>query len=128
MKKIILSMLLLIAAVIVSNAQLKTQAPKPALVQVITEYDFGTIPQGKPVTYKFEFKNIGKDPLIIRNASASCACVNPNWTKEPILKGKSGFVEATYNAVAHGPFTKTVTVNYVGDFVPTVLTIKGTVQ
>ena len=30
-----------------------------------TEYDFGKIPQGKPVTHVFEVKNNGKDSLKI---------------------------------------------------------------
>src|SRR6188768_4185340 len=44
-------------------------------------YDFGKIPQGKPVTHIFEVTNTGKTALTITNVQASCGCTTPEWEK-----------------------------------------------
>ncbi len=90
-------------------------------------HDFGKIEQGKPVTHVFEFKNTGADPVVISDASASCGCTKPNWTREPIMPGKTGSVSATFNAAAMGQFTKTVTVTSNAEAGQTVLYLKGEV-
>ena len=72
-------------------------------------HDFGTIPEGPVAEYAFEFKNVGKAPLIIQNASASCGCTTPEWSKEPVLPGKKGKVVVRYNTQGRvGPIDKTV--------------------
>ena len=89
-------------------------------------WDFGDIPQGIPVTHVFEYSNSGKDPLIVSQATASCGCTTPVWTKEPVLSGKTGTVSVTFNAAREGSFVKTVTVlSNSGN--PAYLTIKGNV-
>jgi Protein of unknown function (DUF1573) len=90
-------------------------------------HDFGKIEQGKPVTHVFEFKNTGTDPVVINDAQASCGCTKPNWTREPIMPGKTGSVSATFNAAAAGQFTKTVTVTSNAEAGQTVLYLKGEV-
>jgi hypothetical protein len=75
-----------------------------------TNYDFGRIVQGKPVTATFKFTNKGEAPLIISNARGSCGCTGVEYPKEPVMPGKTGEVKATYNAAAMGAFSKTVTV------------------
>ena len=37
-------------------------------------YDFGKIPQGKPVYYSFDIVNTGKAELKLDNVQASCGC------------------------------------------------------
>lgn len=72
-------------------------------------HDFGTIPEGPVAEYAFEFKNVGKSPLIIQNASASCGCTTPEWSREPVLPGKKGKVVVRYNTQGRvGPIDKTV--------------------
>ena len=90
--------------------------------------DVGEIPQGKPKAIIFEFKNTGKNDVIITNVQGSCGCTATDYTKESIKAGKSGFVTATYNATNVGAFTKTVTVTTNADASPKVLTLKGTVK
>ena len=90
-------------------------------------HDFSKIEQGKPVTHVFEFKNMGSDPIVINDAQASCGCTKPNWTREPVLPGKTGTVSATFNAAAPGQFTKTVTVTSNAEAGQTVLYLKGEV-
>jgi len=140
MKKIILSLGVLALTASVSMAQdkkkMETAAPaatQQAAAQTIEVlkfkeevHDFGTIPQNKPVTNEFTFKNTSKVPVTIQNVSTSCGCTSPEWSKEPILPGKSGMVKATYNAASPAPFSKTVTVTTsVGT---KTLTIKGVVE
>ncbi|QJW88326.1 DUF1573 domain-containing protein [Spirosoma taeanense] len=90
-------------------------------------HDFGKVEQGKPVTHVFEFKNTGTDPIIISDATASCGCTKPSFSREPVMPGKSGTVSATYNAAAAGQFTKTVTVTSNAESGQTVLYLKGEV-
>jgi Protein of unknown function (DUF1573) len=72
-------------------------------------YDFSKIKEGPVAEHVFEFTNVGKEPLIIQSASASCGCTTPEWPKEPILPGKSGKITVHYNTQGRpGPFTKTV--------------------
>jgi Protein of unknown function (DUF1573) len=79
------------------------------------EFNFGKIPQGKPVTHIFEITNIGKDSLKIVNVQASCGCTTPEWDRDKaIAPGKSTKITVGYNAAAEGPFTKPVTITYNG--------------
>jgi Protein of unknown function (DUF1573) len=92
-----------------------------------TEYNFGKIPQGKPVTHIFEVGNTGKDSLHIINVAASCGCTTPEWDREKkIASGATSKITVGYNAAAEGPFTKTITVTYNENQVK-VITIKGEV-
>jgi len=89
--------------------------------------DVGQIPQGTPKAIVFEFKNTGKAAVVITNVKGSCGCTATDYTKEPILPGKSAKVTATYNAANKGAFTKTVTVTTSAETTPKILTLKGTV-
>jgi len=73
-------------------------------------HDFGKIKQGESATFEFKFTNKGSVPLILTNASPSCGCTTPDWTKTPVMPGQQGFVKATFNAASPGGFNKTITV------------------
>lgn len=91
------------------------------------EYDFGKIPQGKPVTTVFSVTNTGKTPLKIENVQASCGCTTPEWEKDKAIEpGATSKITVGYNAAAEGPFTKTITVTYNGTQTK-LLAIKGEV-
>src|SRR4051812_2994080 len=47
-------------------------------------HDFGTVPEGPTAEYDFEFKNVGKEPIVITEAHGSCGCTVPTWPHEPI--------------------------------------------
>jgi hypothetical protein len=76
----------------------KPEGPLPVLAFEKTEHDFGTIPEGKVVEYTFKFKNTGEAPLIIQNAQPSCGCTVPDWSKDPIPVGGTGFVKASFDS------------------------------
>lgn len=105
----------------------KTKTEAAVFNWVLTEYDFGKIKVGIPVTYEFSFTNQGKIPLVISTVQASCGCTVTSYTKDPIEPGAKGFVKATYNAANVGQFTKTVTVNANTEEGVARLTIKGEV-
>lgn len=90
-------------------------------------HDFGKIEQGKPVTYVFSFKNTGTAPIVVTDATASCGCTKPSWSKEPVAPGQTGSVSATFNAAGMGPFNKTVTVTSNAKTSTVYLTLKGEV-
>lgn len=90
-------------------------------------HDFGHLREGDPADYAFEFKNSGKEPLVIQRVQASCGCTTPDWSKEPIASGKNGLVKVAYATQGRpGAFTKTLTV-YTNQGTK-VLTIKGDVE
>lgn len=75
-----------------------------------TEHDFGTIAQGTNVEHTFTFTNTGKAPLVITNASSSCGCTVPTWTKEPIAPGETGEMVVKFNGSGQNQVTKTVNI------------------
>jgi len=137
MKKIITSVALLAVIALGATAQDKKAAPTPAPAAQpgnmaafkwdATTFDFGKIPQGKPVTHEFKFSNVGKVPLVLSSVNASCGCTTPDWTKDPIAPGKTGTIKATFNAASAGAFNKSITVNANVEGGATYLTIKGEV-
>jgi hypothetical protein len=62
------------------------------------EHDFGTIQEGAVVTHTFKFKNVGEVPLVIQNASASCGCTVPDYSREPVAVGETGEVQVKFNS------------------------------
>ena len=76
--------------------------------------DFGKIKQNVPQKGTFTVTNIGSEPLIIEQANPTCGCTISDYTKEPIAPGKTGVINATYNAAAAGHFEKHLTVKFAG--------------
>jgi len=91
------------AGTVTTTAAVTTTAPVmsngPAMKFEYVTHDFGKITQGDKVTYKFNFANVGKAPLIISNAVASCGCTTPVWPKGPILPGAGGQIVVTFNSL-----------------------------
>jgi hypothetical protein len=137
MKKLV-TLLLITLSVAAVNAQKTAITPAPAVTDVTTvpvetlvlkesEFNFGKIPQGKPVTHVFEITNTGKDSLKIVNVQASCGCTTPEWERDkPLAPGATAKITVGYNAAAEGPFTKPVTITYNGSQIKQ-LFIKGEV-
>jgi len=76
----------------------KPEGPLPVFEFASTEHDFGTINEGDVVEHTFKFTNNGEAPLIIQNATGSCGCTVPTWSKEPIPVGGEGIVTAKFNS------------------------------
>lgn len=90
------------------------------------EFDFGTIPQGKPVYHSFSFRNASGTPVKLDGVAATCGCTTPEWTKDPIAPGANDLIKVGYNAATEGYFEKYITVTYNGN-VTKQIKIKGKV-
>ncbi len=115
-------------AVVATPAAQTPQTPSQLKWEKET-HEFGTIEQGKPVSYEFTFTNTTSKDVTLTNVKASCGCTATNYTKTAIKPGEKGTVTATYNAAAGGAFHKTVTVmTSEENSAPKIITIKGTVK
>jgi Protein of unknown function (DUF1573) len=92
-------------------------------------YNYGDIYESPtPAEHIFEFKNVGKKPLVISEAHGSCGCTVPTWPKEPILPGMTGTISVKYSTQGRqGPINKEVTINS-NAAAPYVLHIRGNVK
>lgn len=78
--------------------EVKPEGPLPIMSFATSEYDFGTIKEGDVVEHEFKITNTGQAPLIIQSAQPSCGCTVPDWTKEPIPVGGTGYVKAKFDS------------------------------
>lgn len=101
MKKLV-GGLLLFGVFAISNAQTITFEK--------TTIDYGTVKANSDGNKVFTFTNTGDKPLIVSNVVPSCGCTASDWTKEPVLPGKSGQVKVHYNTAIVNPFKKTIEV------------------
>ena len=93
-----------------------------------TRHNFGIFAQDTAiVTHEFVFTNVGKSPLIIHQASASCGCTVPEYTLEPIMPGEKGKITVTYNGKGRRPgvFRKSITIHNNGKQTPVRIYIEG---
>ncbi|MEJ7586032.1 MAG: DUF1573 domain-containing protein [Ferruginibacter sp.] len=91
-------------------------------------HNFGEIPKGVPVSVAFEFTNTGDGALIITHVLTSCGCTASDYSKEPIMPGKSSSIKVSFNAANAGAFSKTITVNSNEQEAGKILSIKGVVK
>ncbi len=74
-------------------------------------YDFGKITEGEKVSFDYEFTNIGKTPLIIKEAVATCGCTIPEPPKEPIAPGAKSRIKVVFSSAGkEGLQDKVVTI------------------
>ena len=90
--------------------EVKPDGPLPVVSFANIAHDFGSIPQGKKVSYTYKFTNTGEAPLVIQSANPTCGCTVSNYTKESIPVGGSGFVTADFDAKSAGAQNKSITV------------------
>jgi hypothetical protein len=99
-----------------ATADTKAEVKKAVVETLLLKeevYDFGKIPQGKPVHHIFTVTNLSQLPLKIANVQASCGCTTPEWDKEnAIPPGQDAKITVGYNAAAEGSFNKFITITY----------------
>ena len=151
MKKVFITLLCLSISAAAANAQDKknaTPAPAPTPAPAAAPqapapdpdagefkfkegdtHDFGEVPEGPLAEYDFEFKNTGKQPILIQDAHGSCGCTVPTWPHEPILPKEKAVIHVAYTTNGRpGPIMKEVTINSNAKQQPMVLHIRGTVK
>lgn len=109
--------------------QLSGQQSGPVIAFSEKEHDFGTFRESEGVvSHDFIFTNSGNAPLIINDVKASCGCTTPQWTKEPLLPGRTGTIRVSFDPKARpGSFNKTINVNSNADVPSVILSIHGVV-
>lgn len=73
-------------------------------------WNFGKIEElGGPVSHTFSFTNTGGKPVVLEEVSVSCGCTTPEYSKAPVLPGRTGTICITYDpANRPGPFNKEI--------------------
>ncbi len=100
----------------------------PVMKFAEAEFDFGDIKGDTKVHHTFTFTNTGKSPLLIEDATASCGCTTPSWTKEPVAPGAQGQMEVQFDSRGkHGIISKQVAVRANTQPSITTILIKGNV-
>lgn len=127
MRKALLSISLVMLGLWASAQVKPVSDTKPETIQLKeSSFDFGRIPQGKPVTHVFKVTNTGSAPLVLEDVQASCGCTTPEWSKEPIAPGATAEIKVGYNAAAEGSFEKSINIIYQQGQMK-MITIKGAV-
>lgn len=92
-----------------------------------TVHNFGEIMLGNgPVSCTFTVTNTGSKPALIYNVTTTCGCTDAQWTREPILPGKTGTISVTYsNDEGPYPFDKSLTVYFSDIKKPVILKLRG---
>ena len=83
------------------NVVSEHEAPNPnapVMTFAEAEFNFGDIRPDSKVHHTFLFTNTGKSPLLIEDATASCGCTTPSWTKEPVAPGAQGKMEVQFDS------------------------------
>ena len=126
MKRALICFFLSIALTGTANSQ---QSKCAAVEYMSTIYDYDTLEQGSDGLCTFTFRNTGSEPLIIISASSSCGCTTPEYSKKPVMPGKTGEVKVKYSTETLGSFRKTIVVKSNASNAPTsVLRIRGFVR
>ncbi|HEV3259196.1 MAG TPA: DUF1573 domain-containing protein [Gemmataceae bacterium] len=72
-------------------------------------HDFGSVPRGAQLYFRFPLKNIWTVPLQIMEVRASCGCVTPTVSTQLLERGGTGYLDVTMDAHRFvGPKTVTV--------------------
>lgn len=101
-----------IAAASCNNAE-KSTADLEAIIKDSSKYttiqwldtsvNFGSKKMGEIVNITFRCKNTGDKPLYLYNVRPSCGCTLADYTKQPILPGKEGKIDAQFDTKKSHP-------------------------
>jgi len=94
-----------------------------------SKYDFGTVKEGAVVDHTFKFKNEGTEPVILGQVSTSCGCTTPSYTTDPVLPGKEGEINVSFNSAGHpGVQQKLITISSNAETPVMTVELRGTVE
>ncbi len=101
-----------------------------AKLQVIdSKKNFGFVKRGELIKNEFEIKNIGNEPLIIKDVEIACSCTTVDFPKQPILPGQATIVTVNFNTTTvYGRQDREVYLNSNALGGPTKLRYKGFVK
>ena len=82
------------------EARIEDAQSQPLTNLVLSEntFDFGDIKKGESVEHEYQVTNTGKNPLIISSVVPGCGCTAPDYTKDPIMPGKTGTITLKFDS------------------------------
>ena len=114
MKKLLIAFAILLIANVgmaqSNTSQTSTSATGAEISFAKKTIDYGTLHVGDVKTIEMTFTNTGKKPLILDNVTTNCDCTEVDWSKKPVMPGKTGVIKVTYTAKHTGLISKWVTV------------------
>lgn len=127
MKKILILSLTILTVSISFAQEAKKTVDGPEIKFDKSFFDIGEIKVGEVREVTVTLTNVGNRPLILDNVVSSCDCTEVEWSKAPVLPGKTTTLKATYTAKDPGIISKRVTVLSNAENDRVVLEIKGNV-
>lgn len=92
------------------NAQEKKNITGAEISFAKKTIDYGTLHVGDVKVVEMIYTNVGKKPLILDNVTTNCDCTKVDWSKKPVMPGKTGVIKVTYTAKNTGLISKWITV------------------
>ncbi|WP_292008355.1 DUF1573 domain-containing protein [Chryseobacterium sp.] len=86
------------SGVVGADAAVASNQPSTTLALSESNFDFGNIKKGDKVEHVYEVTNTGTNPLIISEVKPGCGCTAPDFTKDPILPGKTGKITLHFDS------------------------------
>ena len=126
-KRQIFSLLLLFVQWSIFNSQCSVVMAQPRFVPDTDIKKAGEVAFQTPRKFSLGFTNKGDKPLVIKEAKASCDCIDVSFPKTSIAAGSRGEIELTFNASLLGSFYKEVEVLTNASDKPAYIAIQGTV-
>jgi len=108
------------------NKAQEPEKPQTGIVFKEMAFNFNEKDYNSDVSHSFFFTNNSNSPIAIKDIKPSCACTTTDYTKTPIMPGKSGYVSIKYDSSREGHFVKSVTVVISDETF--VLTFLGTIK
>ncbi|MCX6353107.1 MAG: DUF1573 domain-containing protein [Bacteroidetes bacterium] len=62
------------------------------------KHNFGKIEEGEKISYEYEYKNTGKNALVISMVTTPCGCTTPEYSKDPLDPGKTEYIKVTFDS------------------------------
>ena len=108
--KVLFLAITMFAGLSIATAQISQETAGPKIEFDDLTYNFGTINVGDKGEFEVNFKNEGTEPLIVKNVQGCCGAKILDFTKDPILPGKSGSLKLQIYTGGAGTVSKTITV------------------
>jgi hypothetical protein len=94
-----------------ANAAEKSSDQLTTIQWIDSVRNYGKINDGQVLEVSFRFKNTGDKPLVIENVQPECGCTAPEWSKEPVMPGQEGVINAKFNSSGKaGMASKNITI------------------
>ncbi len=93
-----------------SNTTVVSNPNGPKVKFESMDVDYGSVAQNSEPFRTIKFKNVGKEPLIIKSANGNCGCTVPTWPREAIQPGESSEMKVRYSTDRVGQINKKITV------------------